>query len=735
MYRILLLFPFLFFAAGSLSKLPPPVVIGIQTNHDYPVEELVKDVFLKGDCDNVSNIKAIGNDLSIGYFEGGSSIFGFPHGVLLTSGDIAFAEGPNGSVESGEQFGSPSNDPDINLFANNAAFDVGGIEFDFVPVGETVTFRYVFASEEYCEFVGSIFNDVFGFFVSGPGINGPYANSAINVAVIPGTGDFVAINSVNHTTNAASYIGNELQMDANQCGIPFQQTYQDQIGYDGMTVPFTATVQVVPCETYHIRLVVADVGDDNLDSGVFLETESFDLGGGIGVVAAVPGSDEPIAVEGCLDGQFIFTRTTADLTDPLTVNFTISPISTAENGVDFSAIPNSITIPAGQSSAILPIHVLADGLSETQESLTIQLNFPCDCQDPVSTTLLINDQIPFEVGNTEIEVCAGQDFSIGPTILGGLTPFSYLWQDGSTDSLITSTLTQTTAFNVTITDACGAVEQAAAMAIIQPVPKAEISGESSLCAGQSGTLEIEFGGNPPWSFQYAIDGQTQPAITDIFQSPFMLTVTKTGFYELVQFSDAQCEGTGGSAIDLQAAGAQVQYTVSPPSCLNAEDGAIELTIAGGLPPYDLAWSPAVDDPQHPTGLLAGIYQLEVTDATGCTTVETIALSPSNSAGKCKPYSLYVPNAFSPNEDGFNDEFRFFPAENSNIAQVKSLHIFNRWGAVVFEKKEFQPDADLPLWDGRFKGKIMDAGLYVWQAILILEEGQEEVAAGELMLVR
>ena len=186
---------------------------------------------------------------------------------------------------------------------------------------------------------------------------------------------------------------------------------------------------------------------------------------------------------------------------------------------------------------------------------------------------------------------------------------------------------------------------------------------------------------------------------------------------------------------MSEAGGQVAYTLSPPSCLNEADGSIEFSIIGGLPPYDIVWSPSVNDPLHPTNLLAGTYQLRVTDAAGCTTTEDILLTANGSIKGCEPYELYVPNAFSPNDDGFNDSFRLYPAGNSNIAQVKSLHIFNRWGAVVFEKNNFQPASDMPLWNGRFKGKLMDTGVYVWQAVLVLEDGSEKVTSGDLILVR
>ena len=99
MNRRLLILTFLLLALGSNSELPPPVLMGIETSYSYTPTELIRDVFVKGDCQNVSNINTIGNSVSVGHFSGGDNIFGFKEGVIITSGDIALAEGPNESVQ------------------------------------------------------------------------------------------------------------------------------------------------------------------------------------------------------------------------------------------------------------------------------------------------------------------------------------------------------------------------------------------------------------------------------------------------------------------------------------------------------------------------------------------------------------------------------------------------------------------------------------------------------------
>ena len=183
----------LLFCLGLASML---MAQGIQTENDLGVEDLIKNVFIKGNCRNATNITSIGNkDLSIGQFTSGISSIALREGIILSSGDISLAEGPNNDNESGRSFGMESNDPDLRRLATSTLYDVTGIEFDFVPIDNRVTFRYVFASEEYCEFVTTSFNDVFGFFVSGPGINGNFSNGGINLATLDPNNEPVSINT------------------------------------------------------------------------------------------------------------------------------------------------------------------------------------------------------------------------------------------------------------------------------------------------------------------------------------------------------------------------------------------------------------------------------------------------------------------------------------------------------------------------------------------------------------
>src|SRR5277367_1358308 len=135
---------------------------------------------------SVSNIQYTGATNASGVFCSGDGIIGFRTGILLTSGSAANVIGPNNSPDATTDNGLPG-DPDLDGLAGTTTFDAAVLNFDFVPDSDTVQFQYVFGSEEYNEFVGSPFNDVFGFFVNG-----------VNFALIPGTSLPVTITNVNN---------------------------------------------------------------------------------------------------------------------------------------------------------------------------------------------------------------------------------------------------------------------------------------------------------------------------------------------------------------------------------------------------------------------------------------------------------------------------------------------------------------------------------------------------------
>ena len=219
---------------------------------------------LVGDGVTVSNVTYTGALRAGGTFNSGQNIIGFTNGVVLSSGSVRNVLGPN--CDTGITVGNgTAGDTDLdNLLGADSGVltnDAAVLEFDFVPTSDTISFQYVFSSDEYNEFVGE-FNDVFGFFLNGT-----------NIALIPGTQTFVSINNVNggnplgtDPVNAQYYVNNDFQY-------PTAAPVDTEM--DGTTVVFTASGTVTPGQTSHIKLAIADAEDTAVDSNVFIKGGSF----------------------------------------------------------------------------------------------------------------------------------------------------------------------------------------------------------------------------------------------------------------------------------------------------------------------------------------------------------------------------------------------------------------------------------------------------------------------------
>jgi hypothetical protein len=217
-----------------------------------------------------SNVAFNGAPISAGTFQGGTGIVGVDYGIVLSSGNIASVIGPNMSDSTSTVTGTPG-DPQLNALTTSPTFDACTLEFDFsCPTASQISFQYVFSSEEYNEYVASMFNDVFAFFLNG-----------VNIATLPG-GVSVAINNVNCGNpynpafggNCGLYVNNSCA-DLPGGTFPCNAVFDTEM--DGLTVVLTAIGTLLPGAN-HIKLAIADAGDQVLDSNVFIRGQSFTCG-------------------------------------------------------------------------------------------------------------------------------------------------------------------------------------------------------------------------------------------------------------------------------------------------------------------------------------------------------------------------------------------------------------------------------------------------------------------------
>jgi gliding motility-associated-like protein len=603
---------------------------GIQTSSDISPEEMIQDIFIGGGCFEAKNITYKGKDKARGSFSQGMSSIAMEDGIILTTGLAKNAHGPNNSPETSHNHTifSPRGDDDLQkLIANasNRVKDVAIIEFDFIPTTDSISFEYLFASEEYCDYVGAEFNDVFGFFISGPGINGPFSNNAQNIALIPGTSDFVSINSVNFTRNSNFYQTNVhkgFQDPFSGCTAAESNATPvapNDIQYDGFTTILKAYAQVIPCQTYHIKLAIGDVVDGEFDSAVFLKANSFKAGNGAEVSVPsfnIPSLNKNEVFESCDHASITIKRTNNDVSEAIHVPINISSKSTAILGVDYDTIPAEVIIPAGADSVVLPINIIKDNIEEARESIIFMMEAACRCEN-IETPLYIRDSKPLHLSLDTVNTCIGADVIISPTVLDGIAPYTYLWSDSSTkETLLIENVQENSSLWVKVIDKCGT--EATASSILQSKQQeAIISGTANLCNNQKdGQLQVEFSGTGPYSFQYTIDGMDTISIENILQNPYIIKNNQVGQYELIGLQYGDCKGLTSGIGRISQGNLEVQAQVQHLSCADANNGRIELINANPNLPLSYLWSTGATSPNI-DNLKAGTYSVKIADKDNC----------------------------------------------------------------------------------------------------------------------
>ncbi|MCX6181095.1 MAG: choice-of-anchor L domain-containing protein [Bacteroidetes bacterium] len=391
----------------------------LQTGQGDP-SALVRTILLCPQI-QVSNLKFTGDNSMLGSFNSTKANVGLKAGIMLSSGDIKNAVGPNNTKSSGMSMGLPG-DGDLDAISS-PTHDAAVLEFDFVAVTDSVVINYVFASEEYLEFVNSGFNDVFGFFISGPGISGPYSNNSKNIALTPGTSTPTSVNTINNIKNSNLYIDN----GTGDPGTP-QFTNNQVIQFDGFTRPLAAKCAVTPGLKYHMKIAIADVSDGIYDSAVFLEGGSF-FSNEFSVHEIGTNPFDQL-YEGC-DSVVVDIKMSSSKKNigklPLILQ------GSAINGIDFTKLPDSIVVkPNGTASFV--VRPLKDNLGDNNEFLDIIMKNSACGNDTLH--YVFKDLLPITVANYDTVFCGGT-IDITAKYAGGASPVLTWTANGSNQNTIT----------------------------------------------------------------------------------------------------------------------------------------------------------------------------------------------------------------------------------------------------------------------------------------------------------
>ena len=393
---------------------------------------------LTGPGATITNLKITGSNVSIGTFEEGDAI-GISSGVILSTGRISDAAGPNNSDAIGASIGGGGNDALDEIVKPFKTFDATVLEFDVVTVSPTFAIRYVFASEEYTEYVGSEFNDVFAFFVNGT-----------NIALAPGSIEPVTVNTINPSRNGGAY------RDNGAGGI--------DIEYDGFTTILTAVAILDPGRTNHIRIAIADTSDAILDSAVMIARGGVS---GIPLPPSLIADEDPVVLTHGVPLTVSFS--VFDTTETLPANFSV--IGLGDATFSFSPLFRDQN---GQLKTILTINAGPNTQSGTQ-SILIR-SAAGDAELFTTLTVIVECQPPFILGTSQPQstsVASGSRATL-KVVPEGSGPFTIQWYTGFTGmtgsplagatnaTLETPAIRELTPFWARVTNACGSYDSATA---------------------------------------------------------------------------------------------------------------------------------------------------------------------------------------------------------------------------------------------------------------------------------
>lgn len=634
----------------------------ISVDEGYTAQDLVEDVLINSPCANVFNISVSGGNFatgekSYGFFEASGTGFPFENGIILSTGKINNAPGPNSYLS--DDGGSMGWDGDIDLnqaLGLSNSFNATILEFDFIPLGNNISFDYIFSSEQYLTNPTSNqcnFTDGFVFLLKEAS-----ATTYDNLAVIPGTSTPVKVNTVRGPGTICPP-ANAAYFDA------FNDT-NHPTNYNGQTVVLTAQANVIPGTTYHIKLVIADEGNYRYDSAIFLGGGSFNFGINIG------------------DDRLIATG------NPLCPSETLVVDATQTGATGYQWFQNNIAL-VGETNATYIV--------SSEGEYSVEINYGGSCQTTgkikieYATDLIINENT-FTLCDADDNQNGITDFDLAAITTDLFTnlPSNYtisFFESTSSTTALPTIYTNTTAYNQTI------------FARIMNIQGCYTDYPVGLVVNTFSTIitdeEVGLCENNPVILNAGAGFSSYSWNTSPVQTSQTISVDSAGTYIVTLTNANNCSKT--KMFTVTASGIA---TINDIIINDFSDNNTITVDYSGLGVYEFS----LDGTNYQTSpifsnLNEGEYTVFVKDKKGCGTVSKSF------------YILDYPKYFTPNGDGTND-FWFIKNLNKRNLQNSTIEIFDRYGKFII-----QLNSRNLVWDGTLNGYALPSSDY-WFTIQLTD---------------
>ncbi|MFK7797564.1 MAG: gliding motility-associated C-terminal domain-containing protein [Aureispira sp.] len=436
----------------------------------------------------------------------------------------------------------------------------------------------------------------------------------------------------------------------------------------------------------------------------------------------------------------------------------ISFADTLTNGLEWVSEPYNINGVAFGNNASITGNSIAnlqiDSLPKGQSSFSIDVRIPCSYNQtsytnqaylnnlppPLKSSILSDDPntntigdatsfdlnttpISYSIDNTPI-ICEQSTGTASVTATGGTGAIAYQWSTGAQTASINNLPAGN--YTVSISDETGCVIEATTTIVEENIQVATFltTRDQKCFKERDGFIQVDSsrGGYPP--YQYALNGSSFGATT-------LFDGLLAGSYTLMTKDRFGCRHE--VALILDAPLFDLQIEAPQDVSLRLGDRITKSIFQNTLTPVAYEWTPTTGlscaDCRTPIlqALETTTYTIIGTDVQGCTDTTSWTVKVNESP------RVFVPNAFSPNDDGLNDVLQVYSP--GDVVQVLDFQIFSRWGERVFQQQNFLPNYPAYAWDGTFRGQKMPSGVFVYKLEVLLVDGRTEILSGDVTLFR